>query len=67
MSEKLSPTEQYKSIPDSPVTPAPSQQPPQDPEDKHGAKYDNDADGWVRGHTLHPYFDKSPPRSKMRR
>lgn len=24
-------------------------QAPQDPIDKHGAKYDNDATGWVRG------------------
>lgn len=24
-------------------------QKPQDPIDKHGAKYDNDATGWVRG------------------
>ena len=38
-----------------------SGQAPQDPIDKHGAKYDNDASGWVRGagaKSPHPSFDK---------
>lgn len=39
----------YGSVHDSPVSPAPTQQPPQDIEDKHGDTYDNDAAGWVRG------------------
>jgi hypothetical protein len=49
------------------------------PEDKHGAKYDNDAKGWLRGTAKgepncysesaegYENFDKSPPRDKMRR
>lgn len=44
------------------ITPAPSQQAPQSPEDKHGPDYDNNAGGWVRGmgkQSPHPHFDKS--------
>lgn len=62
--------ERYGPIEDSKVTPAPSQQAPQDPEDKHGAKYDNDhKSDWVRGYgsKMHTYFDSSPSRSKLRR
>lgn len=34
-------------------------QAPQDPEDKHGPKYDNDASGWVRGvGDPYPNFDR---------
>jgi hypothetical protein len=45
------------------VTPALSEQPPQFPDDKHGAAYDNDASGWVRGmggQSPHPKFDSGP-------
>jgi hypothetical protein len=52
------------------VSPAPTQQPPQDHEDKHEASYDNDASGWVRGkgkQSPYPDFDhgsldRRPPR-----
>lgn len=51
---------------------------PQDPIDKRGPDYSNNATGWVRGATGKPSmfnetaenkpgFDKSPDRSKMRR
>lgn len=34
-------------------------QAPQSPNDRHGEKYDNDAQGWVRGvGTPYPHFDK---------
>ncbi len=42
------------------VTPAFDEQAPQFTADKHGATYDNDADGWVRGkgpEAPHPHFD----------
>lgn len=40
------------------VMPQPAdQQKPQDPEDKHGPKYDNDTSGWVRGVGQKPGFD----------
>jgi hypothetical protein len=55
--------------------------PPQQPQDKsmqHGERYDNDVRGWTRGASGKPscygesaegkpFFDKSPPRDKMRR
>jgi hypothetical protein len=50
------------------VTPAPSQQAPQDHEDKHDSNYDNDASGWVRGKGSpypdfdHGKLDRRPPR-----
>ncbi len=51
--------ERYKQPNKEAVSPAPTQQPPQDPEDKHEVGYDNDASGWVRGHgSPYPYFDK---------
>lgn len=35
------------------------QQKPQDPEDQHGPKYDNDvAKNWLRGYGQEPGFDK---------
>jgi hypothetical protein len=46
------------------------EQAPQTPADKHGASYDNDSGGWVRGRgpeAPHPHFDHSPPRGKERR
>jgi hypothetical protein len=43
----------------------------QDPEDRHGPKYDNEVDikSWLRNGNAatKPGFDKSPPRDKMRR
>ena len=50
----------------------------QAPEDQHGVRYDNQTSGWVRGARGEPtgnnetaedkpFFDHSPPRSKMRR
>jgi|KBSMisStaDraftv2_1062788.scaffolds.fasta_scaffold27946_3 hypothetical protein len=57
--------ERYGTPDASGVTPAKSQQPPQDPEDKHGAKYDNDASGWVRGvGSPYPHFDTHKSGSK---
>lgn len=53
--------ERYGVAKESGVTPAPSQQAPQDPEDKHASGYDNDASGWVRGmgkESPHPKFDR---------
>ena len=47
------------------VTPAKSEQAPQCPEDKHGAGYDNDASGWVRGvGKPYPHFDTHKSGSK---
>jgi hypothetical protein len=52
---------------------------PQSPEDQHGPGYSNDAEGWVRGSAsgppdtsnetaeTKPNFDRSLPRSQMRR
>lgn len=36
-------------------------QPPQDPQDKHAAGYDNQTSGWVRNGT-YPHFDSTAKR-----
>jgi hypothetical protein len=38
--------------------PSQNQQKPQDPIDKHGANYNNDASGWVRGQSQNPSFKR---------
>jgi hypothetical protein len=45
-----------KKVQDSQPQPV-DQQKPQDPEDKHGPKYDNDTKGWVKGDGQYPNFD----------
>ncbi len=52
------------------VTPAFDEQAPQFASDKHGATYDNDADGWVRGmggESPHPHFDHGPSGYRYRK
>jgi hypothetical protein len=50
------------------ITPAFDEQATQFPDDKHGAKYDNDASGWVRGKgSPHPFFDRGGSGSRYSR
>jgi hypothetical protein len=43
---------------------SPVMQAPQAPDDRHGANYDNDAKGWVRGNAMHPNFDTKASKGK---